>query len=129
MTKIALASLIFLFAAAVYFVGAWKNSKISQEERERLCKIGKLQDETEKALDNAKENLARARKILDEVGNTYAPVVHAHWEKSAYTTAGRCSHCGGISPDDYETAIVYEKYCPYCGAQMDEKEDEEEEDG
>ena len=44
------------------------------------------------------------------------PVVHAHWNDD-----GRCTNCGGHAPffayadDWFET-----KYCPHCGAQMDE---------
>ena len=44
------------------------------------------------------------------------PIVHAHWNAD-----GRCTNCGGHAPffayadDWFET-----KYCPHCGAQMDE---------
>lgn len=44
------------------------------------------------------------------------PIVHAHWNAD-----GRCTNCGGYAPffayadDWFET-----KYCPHCGAQMDE---------
>lgn len=43
-----------------------------------------------------------------------APVVHAHWDKLNEC----CSLCGG-SPYYYKTLFNY-KYCPFCGAKMDE---------
>lgn len=49
-----------------------------------------------------------------------APVVHAHWE-TIYNDCGhygfvKCSACG----DEYGS-LTY-RYCPNCGAKMDEKE-------
>lgn len=54
-----------------------------------------------------------------------APVVHAHWilepEDTAYENVWTCSNCG-------EEFIQHRKpkyrFCPHCGAKMDEEEDE-----
>lgn len=43
------------------------------------------------------------------------PVVHAHWEETGMVL-GKCSNCGGICPKI--------EYCGRCGAQMDERNDE-----
>ena len=42
------------------------------------------------------------------------PVVHAHWKHHM-----QCSECGQVD-------ITEPNFCPYCGAQMDEKEDKHE---
>ena len=113
---------IFVFAATVCFISARKNLKIFQEEKERLCKINRLQDEGEEALNDAKENLARTRKILDEVGETYAPIVHAHWEWTGILEEKMftCSHCGECAHYDGKTWWT-DPFCWNCGAQMDEE--------
>ena len=51
------------------------------------------------------------------------PVVHAHWTGSDGT---HCSHCKRsymdvADADSYESGDIPD-FCPYCGAQMDEKE-------
>ena len=74
--------------------------------------------------------------LLDECGNVAyppkgmfeiiwdAPVVHGHWE-SITDYYHMCSCCGkGISgyfgkPPE-ESVALYAKYCPNCGAKMDE---------
>lgn len=53
----------------------------------------------------------------------FAPVIHAHWEEvdayDPFLLHGECSHCG------YEQWIRDDlRFCPGCGAKMDEKEDE-----
>ena len=49
------------------------------------------------------------------------PVVHAHWEKQNYIdmyyTEVHCSSCGKRVLAEHQTEY---KYCPSCGAQMDE---------
>lgn len=47
------------------------------------------------------------------------PVVHAHWGRGSEDGRRECSHCG-----------MYEherNYCGFCGAKMDESEDEDNE--
>ena len=46
-----------------------------------------------------------------------APVVHAHWEHKGWFD-NECSICHSHYPATY-------KYCPNCGAKMDESEDKE----
>ncbi len=62
------------------------------------------------------------RRIKSAPTLDYAPVVHAHWD---YYSGGiirphfRCSAC---SSPRYEHYAVNEfKYCPSCGARMDEE--------
>ena len=49
-----------------------------------------------------------------------APVVHAHWVVDRY-----CSHCD-CDIHDYDIYSKIPKYCPECGAKMDEKEKQNE---
>lgn len=54
-----------------------------------------------------------------------APVIHARWidnGRGGYGWAFYCSHCGWIDGYPFEDR---HKYCPNCGAKMDESEDEE----
>ena len=54
-----------------------------------------------------------------------APVVHAHWEDKGW--AGMiCSNCGENAIEGHYDYQVLSKYCPYCGAKMDESEDKNE---
>ena len=49
------------------------------------------------------------------------PVVRAHWEPKSYYYI--CSNCGEDAFWDLDDDLSY-LYCPFCGAQMDGKEDE-----
>ena len=54
-----------------------------------------------------------------------APVIHARWidnGRGGYAHAYFCGHCGWIDGHPIEDR---HKYCPNCGAKMDESEDEE----
>ena len=54
-----------------------------------------------------------------------APVIHARWidnGRVGYAHAYFCGHCGWIDGHPIEDR---HKYCPNCGAKMDESEDEE----
>lgn len=48
------------------------------------------------------------------------PVVHAHWKCDSAIDPYCCSNCGKKALQDYFEKDVLSKYCPYCGAQMDE---------
>lgn len=53
------------------------------------------------------------------------PVVHAHWLEQIIDGGQElmCSNCGEYALMNDEFYSEFSKYCPYCGAQMDEKED------
>lgn len=71
----------------------------------------------------------RVRKVLNEQPDTdVVPVVHAHWifpygdSKDYGDVLMQCSHC--------HTAVLKHfsdshKYCPGCGAKMDEETEDE----
>lgn len=91
------------------------------------------------------ELLYRLREIMPEIGenpvademynivfeyaeNTdkdVAPVIHARWidnGRGGYGWAYYCSNCGWIDGYPFEDR---HKYCPNCGAKMDESEDKQ----
>ena len=51
------------------------------------------------------------------------PVVHAHWTGSNGTYCSHCerSYMDVADADSWESSDIPD-FCPYCGAQMDEKE-------
>ena len=60
------------------------------------------------------------KKEIDEMpSEDVAPVVHAHWVYYKPYGGEHCSNCGTPRP------LIVAKYCPHCGAIMDEKENEE----
>lgn len=54
-----------------------------------------------------------------------APVVHAHWEITKLTAKWIfvCSHCRYVWYESYEGEDIAWKYCPDCGALMDERKE------
>lgn len=63
-----------------------------------------------------------ARRLIDHAKPSPTieakPVVHAHWKDIGLETKHRfCTKCGGCVTQ--RESWVY-KYCPHCGAQMDE---------
>ena len=52
------------------------------------------------------------------------PVVHAYWIEQIIDGGQElmCSNCGEYALMNDEFYSEFSKYCPYCGAQMDEKE-------
>lgn len=68
-----------------------------------------LNEECAKELDKMHEQYEALKKMFDEGAK---PVVHGHWTdgRLVYT----CSACGIGSVNNY-------RYCPHCGATMDEK--------
>ncbi|MGN1109506.1 MAG: hypothetical protein ACI4RK_09015 [Oscillospiraceae bacterium] len=56
-----------------------------------------------------------------------APVVHAHWKKSKEGVCGDYLFvCGACGADYWESPSFYKQahYCPNCGAEMDEVEND-----
>lgn len=45
------------------------------------------------------------------------PVVHAHWKRYPDCGVTKCSNCGWSIEECWDS-----KWCPECGAQMDEEE-------
>lgn len=61
------------------------------------------------------------RRILNKLPTAdVAPVIHAEWEYMGFG-AYRCSNCKKWI--DLETDVI-SKYCPKCGAKMDEEVEE-----
>ena len=77
------------------------------------------------AIHNAAIALA-ASEVTDAPTIDASPVVHARWEDSEHRDEKyRCSACGGACwYYDYQGAVARSRFCPNCGAKMDEKEDE-----
>ena len=56
--------------------------------------------------------------MIDEAPTVEAvPVVHGHWRKDDRIYLGTCSECG-----DTWGSVDQMRYCPSCGAKMDEVE-------
>ena len=63
-----------------------------------------------------------------------APVVHARWTRSVFDGEYYCSKCGKMTADRHDEmrefegktviALALPRYCGFCGAKMDEKEDD-----
>lgn len=88
-------------------------------------KTRRLIEGGEDQLDNLAEGFTEATRVIRFVAETedVAPVVHAHWidvdANDPFLLHGKCSHCG------YEQWIRNDlRFCPGCGARMDEEEDE-----
>lgn len=68
------------------------------------------------------EEIENFKCLIDSIPTIEAkPVVHAHW-KNWGCEGTVCSNCYGrvlYACDEHEKKS---KYCPHCGAQMDEKE-------
>lgn len=71
------------------------------------------------ALEVAEPNatMADAKRVLaDTPGADVAPVVHSRWDEN-----GNCVNCGRHAPFWFMSFCCYRsKYCPDCGAKMDE---------
>ena len=71
-----------------------------------------------------------AYSIDDEPSADVTPVIHAHWikEKKVFgQSAWRCTHCGNslkVRNDTFNAGRGECNYCPNCGAKMDEKTEE-----
>lgn len=64
------------------------------------------------------EKIADALEIglFDLMGHSsdVAPVVHGRWENGCV-----CSNCTTHCGPRNKTAVMYYRYCPFCGAKMD----------
>ena len=65
--------------------------------------------------------ITEAIEIIDKISPAdVAPVVHGHWEEGSddgiWWTYLKCSVCEGEGYDNF-------RFCPHCGAKMDESED------
>lgn len=63
---------------------------------------------------------------IDEMPTIEAkPVIHAHWDE---VSGGRtiCTNCGNYPLYDYFGRLKLSDICPHCGAQMDKKENDNE---
>lgn len=85
-------------------------------------------------LDNLAEGFTEATRVIRFVAKTedVAPVIHAHWEPyfedfkitsnwTAKVKNGKCSNCKNETGEHIDTCKRFYKYCPECGAKMDEE--------
>ena len=69
-----------------------------------------------------------AMQQLEELGVPFAakvelyakPIMHAHWDMENLKRV-MCSYCKNYPPYDYFGRYMLSKFCPHCGAQMDEE--------
>ena len=59
------------------------------------------------------------QSISDMPAADVAPVIHAHWIRYPDCGVTKCSNCGWSIEECWDS-----DYCPHCGAQMDEKEND-----
>ena len=78
-----------------------------------LCRVI-MEDDFKKAI----------KKMPKGIIADVAPVVHAHWTGSNGTYCSHCerSYMDVADADSWESSDIPD-FCPYCGAQMDEKEE------
>lgn len=89
---------------------------------------------TKQAIDRTRSVYHRARNfnavsVIDNVfgeikeipAADVAPVVHGHWTTECYNIP-ICSICGTyVSKDVYNSKDFTPRFCPHCGAKMDEE--------
>lgn len=67
-----------------------------------------------------------ARRYIRDEAKEYKEVTHAHWYKDKITKLYKCSNCHKYATYGFANARVWKqcisKYCPFCNATMDEKE-------
>ena len=79
----------------------------------------------------SKREIIRLYKRTVEQFNDAVPVVHGKWDKGTDSDWHICEECGAEVDISMGTGVwvkgveLYElKYCPYCGAKMDEERKE-----
>ena len=89
-------------------------NEAGQELREARCC-----DMTDKWGQGYNAGITEAIDIIDNISLAdVTPIVHGHWKnikRVLNTEWGECSNC--------DRAHEITRYCPYCGAKMDESED------
>ena len=76
--------------------------------------LNAVQEETADA-----DTFITVRRILNKLPTAdVATIIHAHWIKNKGYMLSRCSICQNTIPLGRE---YKHKYCPNCGARMDEK--------
>lgn len=74
-----------------------------------------------------KNNKDRSKEIICPF-RSRCDIIHAHWQVSLAENGWKdttCSNCGFTINDDIQV-LWNTKYCPECGAKMDEKENKNE---
>lgn len=92
------------------------NGYISKERAE-ICVMSAIEGSEDEGVLRALDDVRLA--INSEPAAHVAPVVHAHWkyvDDDVYTCY-KCSACGSTLAGDKS------RYCPGCGAKMDESEE------
>ena len=92
----------------------------------RLIDAEEFQKFIEKQDESADYTIYHFEEWLEQQPTVEAkPVVHAHWIEQIIDGGQElmCSNCGEYALMNDEFYSEFSKYCPYCGAQMDEKED------
>ena len=81
---------------------------------EREAAIKELMNDAPEQVGYSREDAADCIRYMDAAD--VAPVRHGRWKRYG-KNLGECSECG-------EIVSVRNNYCPNCGAQMDEKEND-----
>lgn len=79
-------------------------------------------EEMDAALKKALEDSKDAHFLDPEDGREMKEVIHAHWidnTKSMWPILNR-SHCNEPTVEKKDLTLSLYKYCPFCGATMDE---------
>ncbi len=88
------------------------------------CSLDVLPDEWEVAENGENLVVSAAFEELEKAESVdVAPVVHAHWEESFNGKIRCCPICGTDFDATFHDIDTGWRYCPNCGAKMDEKED------
>lgn len=93
----------------------------------RLIDAEEFQKFIEKQDESADYTIYHFEEWLEQQPTIEAkPVVHAHWLEQIIDGGQElmCSNCGEYALMNDEFYSEFSKYCPYCGAQMDEKEND-----
>lgn len=86
-----------------------------------LCNICGLQEYCKNL--QTEKRCVEYQIITSEQTADVAPIIHAHWEISLAENGWKdtvCSNCGFTINDDIQV-LWNTKYCPECGAIMDEE--------
>ena len=98
---------------------------VKQQVLEKLDEFVKLNEDC--GFECTALNLAMVSNMIDHIhAADVVPVVHGHWTLERDPDAGDkpvCFHCSVCDSDGCHTSIrIAYKYCPNCGAKMDEED-------